>query len=104
MPTRRLETFGAALAASALVLGSLLAVSSASAAAQTVTAADFDDGTYGGWTQSGGGGGGTLSLVDADSGRVLQVADRDADYVGIQSPTGIFEPATTYQLSMWARV
>ena len=103
MPTRRLETFGAVLAASALVFGSLLAVSSAAAAVQTVTSADFEDGGYGGWTQSGGGGS-TLSVVDADGSRVLQVAGRDADYVGIQSPTGIFEPGATYDVSMRVRL
>lgn len=71
----------------------------------TVTAVDFNDATTGAWSQSGGAGG-TLSFV-ADpanaSNTVLSVA-RDADYVGIQSPTGIFEPGKTYTFSMRARL
>ena len=64
----------------------------------TVTAADFEDGTIGSWSQSGGDGS-TLSVIDLDGGKVLQVANRNADYVGLQSPTSIFEPGVTYDIS-----
>lgn len=73
--------------------------------AQTVTAADFEDGTTGDWTKSGDV---TLEVVESpdgsDDGQVLAITGRDNDYEGIQSPTGIFEPGKTYELSMRARL
>src|SRR5262249_46864324 len=57
----------------------------------TVSAVDFENGTTGTWTQSGGGTG-TLTVVSGpDGGRVLSVNNRNADFVGIQSPTGLFQ-------------
>ena len=57
----------------------------------TVSKVDFEDGTTGAWTQSGGGAG-TLTVVPGpDGGKVLSVNSRNADYVGIQSPTGLFQ-------------
>ncbi|HWB36170.1 MAG TPA: carbohydrate binding domain-containing protein, partial [Rugosimonospora sp.] len=76
----------------------------ATPATTTVSAVDFEDGTTGAWTQSGGGTG-TLTVVPGpDGGKVLSVNDRDADYVGIQSPTGLFQAGTTYTFSMRARL
>ncbi|HEY7225903.1 MAG TPA: endo-1,4-beta-xylanase [Micromonosporaceae bacterium] len=70
----------------------------------TVSAVNFEDGTTGTWTQSGGGSD-TLTVVDGpDGGKVLSVNNRDADFVGIQSPTGLFQPGKTYTLSMKARL
>jgi endo-1,4-beta-xylanase len=69
----------------------------------TVSAVDFEDGTTGSWTQSGGGAD-TLRVVDLDGGKVLQVTDRSADYVGLQSPAGIYEAGTTYTFSMRVRL
>jgi hypothetical protein len=58
------------------------------ATATTVSKVDFEDGTTGAWTQSGGGAG-TLTVVPGpDGGKVLSVNNRNADFVGIQSPTG----------------
>jgi endo-1,4-beta-xylanase len=72
--------------------------------ATVVSKVDFEDGTTGAWTQSGGGTG-TLTVVDGpDGGKVLSVNDRNADYVGIQSPTGLFQAGKTYTLSMKARL
>jgi len=70
----------------------------------TVSAVDFEDGTTGTWTQSGGGAG-TLTVVPGpEGGRVLSVNDRASDFVGIQSPTGVFQAGKTYTLSMKARL
>lgn len=98
LTARRLETFGATLAVAALA-GSLLSLaptgapSAAAAEPQPVIAADFEDGTLGGLEQSGGAAG-TLSVVDLGAtpadGRALLVRDRDADYVGVQTPAGAF--------------
>ncbi|WP_344125942.1 endo-1,4-beta-xylanase [Luedemannella flava] len=72
--------------------------------ATVVSSVDFEDGTTGAWTQSGGGSG-TLTVVDGpDGGKVLSVNDRDADYVGLQSPTGLFQTGKTYTISMKARL
>ncbi|MEJ3404305.1 endo-1,4-beta-xylanase [Rathayibacter sp. YIM 133350] len=68
-----------------------------------MSSVDFEDGTIGTWGQSGGGGS-TLSVVDVDGGKALSVSGRDADYVGIQSPTGLFTPGQTYTFSMKARL
>lgn len=71
----------------------------------SVTAVDFNDSTTGTWTQSGGDGS-TLSYVadPDDAGNTVLAVARTADYVGIQSPTGIFEPDATYTFSMRARL
>ncbi|MRG61172.1 polysaccharide deacetylase family protein [Agromyces sp. CFH 90414] len=69
-----------------------------------VSSVDFEDGTTGGWTASGGGAG-TLTVVDGPGGgKVLRVNDRSADYVGIQSPAGLFEPGAAYDFSMRVRL
>ena len=76
----------------------------ATAPATVISKVDFEDGTTGAWTQSGGGDG-TLTVVDGpDGGKVLSVNDRDADYVGLQSPTGLFQAGKTYTISMKARL
>ncbi len=92
--------FAAAVSAAALILAPL---SPAAAATTVVSAVDFEDGTTGAWTQSGGGAG-TLSVVDIDGGKALLVTGRDADYVGLQSPAGIYAPGTTYSFSMRAKL
>ncbi len=81
-----LETVVASLAAAVLGVASVLVATSAAAAAPIVST-DFEDGTLGGWEQSGGGAT-TLSIIDFDGGKVLQVADRDQDYVGVQTAAG----------------
>jgi endo-1,4-beta-xylanase len=63
---------------------------------ETLSGANFDDSTTGDWSQSGGGDG-TLGYV-AGEGQALSVA-RTADYVGIQSPAGVFEAGVTYTIS-----
>lgn len=68
---------------------------------EVVLSTDFEDGTWAPWTQSGGP---TLSVVDVDGGKALQVADRDADYEGIESPGGLLQEGETYTLSMRARL
>lgn len=76
----------------------------ATAPATVISKVDFEDGTTGAWTQSGGGDG-TLTVVDGpDGGKVLSVNDRNADYVGLQSPTGLFQAGKTYTISMKARL
>lgn len=101
--SRRRARLGLAaiIAAGALVLAPL---APASAETVVVSSVDFEDGTTGAWTQSGGGAG-TLTVVDhVDGGKVLSVNNRDADYVGLQSPTGIFEPGETYTFAMKTRL
>ena len=102
---RILGTLGLATTTALLAaLGVGGAVSTAAAAPISVSTVDFEDGTTGAWTQSGGGAG-TIAVVDGpDGGKVLRVNDRAQDYVGIQSPTGILEPGTTYDFSMRARL
>ena len=90
----------AVIAAGSLVLAPLVP---AFAATTVVSAVDFQDGTTGTWTQSGGDAS-TLSVVDLDGSKVLQVANRSADYVGLQSPTGLFQPGKTYGFSMRLRL
>jgi endo-1,4-beta-xylanase len=107
--TRRARSWPArALIALCLAAGgAAVAVANAPAAADaadavTVSAVDFEDGTTGAWTQSG-----TVTLDVADlpeGGKALRIVDRDNDFEGIQSPTGIFQPGTTYTLSMRARL
>ncbi|QNO37161.1 endo-1,4-beta-xylanase [Protaetiibacter sp. SSC-01] len=106
LTSRRIETFAATIAAVALAAGSLFAVSAAQAADVAVVHTDFEDGTLGGWEQSGGDGS-TLSVVDLDGSKVLQVADRAADYVGVQTAAGALtslEEGQTYTFSMRARL
>jgi endo-1,4-beta-xylanase len=85
----------AVIAAGALVLAPLVP---AAAATTVISSVDFDDGTTGAWTQSGGDAS-TLSVVDLNGDKVLQVANRSADYVGLQSPTLPFDPCNTYYLT-----
>ncbi len=104
MRRRSLFPYASVLATLSLVTASAVVLSApASAAPVVISAVDFADGTTGSWTASGGGPS-TLSVVDLEGGKVLRVADRDADYVGIQSPTGIFQPGTTYSFSMRVRL
>ncbi|GAA4686660.1 endo-1,4-beta-xylanase [Promicromonospora umidemergens] len=76
----------------------------ATAADAVVTSVDFEDGTTGTWTASGDAG---LEVVpdpaDDSAGNVLAIT-RAADYEGIQSPTGIFQPGLTYTFSLRARL
>ncbi|UOE44240.1 endo-1,4-beta-xylanase [Agromyces larvae] len=98
------RALGLATAAAVAGAGALIGVAPAGAAPTTVNAVDFEDGTTGGWTQSGGGAG-LLEVVDGpDGGKVLRVNDRAADYEGIQSPLGLFEPGKTYDFSMRVRL
>ncbi len=94
----------AAVAVGGVVTAGVIAASPATSAPTVVSAVDFEDGTTGTWTQSGGP---TLAVVDspdgAGDGKVLSIT-RAADYEGIQSPTGIFEPGKTYDFSMRARL
>jgi endo-1,4-beta-xylanase len=69
-----------------------------------VTSVDFEDGTTGTWTPSGGAGLDVVPDPGPDgTGNVLAIT-RAADYEGIQSPTGLFEPGLTYTFSMRARL
>ncbi len=70
---------------------------------RVVTAVDFTDRSVGTWSASGGGAD-TLSVVDVDENPALLVSGRAADYVGIQSPAGLFAPGKTYHFSMRARL
>lgn len=85
----------ATLTTAALVFAPLVP---AAAEDTVLSAVDFEDGTIGEWVASGGDDS-TLSVIDLDGSKVLQVADRNADFVGIQSPLGIFEAGATYDLS-----
>src|SRR5688572_23480889 len=77
----------------------------AMAAPVTVSAVDFEDSTTGAWTQSGGGAGTLSFIADPDgAGTVLSVNNRDADYVGLQSPTNVFETGKTYTISAKVRL
>src|SRR5688572_8978788 len=99
-----LETVVASLVATVLGVASVLVATSAAAA--PIVSTDFEDGTLGGWEQSGGGAS-TLSIIDFDGGKVLQVADRDQDYVGVQTAAGALSslvPGETYTFTMRARL
>lgn len=74
------------------------------AAPEVVSKVDFEDGTTGAWTRSGGNDSTIAVVPGPDGGNVLSVNDRDADYVGIQSPTGLFKSGKTYTLSMKVRL
>ncbi|RKS73799.1 endo-1,4-beta-xylanase [Motilibacter peucedani] len=67
----------------------------------TVASEDFEDGSFAPWTQSGGP---SLSVVDVDGSKALQVAGRANDYDGISSPTGLLVPGAQYTFSMKARL
>lgn len=72
----------------------------------TFVATDFEDDSWqGDWSQSGAT---TLSVVDdGDGGHALHVADRAADYVGIQTVAGTFAemvPGETYDFSARVRL
>lgn len=91
----------AVLATLAALLGVMMVPAAADAVAPTViSSVDFEDGTLGDWTASGGA---TLTVVNDDT-KVLQIAGRSADYEGIQTATGIFEPGATYEFSMRAKL
>jgi endo-1,4-beta-xylanase len=87
-----------------VVTAGVVAASPATSAPAVVSSVNFEDGTTGTWTKSGNA---TLAVVDspdgAAEGKVLSIT-RAADYEGIQSPTGIFEPGKTYDFSMRARL
>jgi endo-1,4-beta-xylanase len=103
-------------AISALVLSSLTAVAASTAGAATPTgteaaagttvlSTDFSDASWqDDWQASGSP---SLSLVDVDGDQALQVAGRNADYVGIQTPAGALAglvPGETYTMSMRVRL
>jgi endo-1,4-beta-xylanase len=67
----------------------------------TVSAVDFENGTTGNWFQSGGP---TLTVVDVDGGKALQVSNRANGFDGIQSPAGIFEVGVTHTFSARVRL
>jgi endo-1,4-beta-xylanase len=71
---------------------------------ETVSAVDFEDGTTGTWTQSGGSTGTLTVVAGPDGGKVLSVNNRNADYVGVQSPAGLFKTGKTYNFSMKVRL
>ena len=96
---RRISPLVSLAAVGALMLGG----AAPAVAAPAVASVDFEDGTTGTWTRSGGTDS-TLSVVDLDGGKVLEVAGRDADYVGIQSPAGIYEAGATYDFSLRVRL
>jgi endo-1,4-beta-xylanase len=94
---------GALASAPASTAGASTATTTA-AADTVVTSVDFEDGTTGAWTPSGGAGLDVVPDPGPDgTGNVLAIT-RAADYEGIQSPTGIFEPGLTYTFSMRTRL
>ena len=96
--SKLLETFGTIIAAGALLAGSLVVMSPASAADTVVSAEDFEDGSLSAeWQQSGGP---TLSVVAGNGGQVLLVAGRANGFDGIQTAPGLIEAETTYTISM----
>src|SRR5690606_19790001 len=103
------ETIGVA-SALALVLSPLVVAASAAPAAaddpevEVVVSTDFEDASWEDvWQQSGGP---TLSVVDDGDNKVLRVADRAADYEGIETKAGLglFEAGETYTFSMRAKL
>ncbi|WP_203909211.1 endo-1,4-beta-xylanase [Rhizocola hellebori] len=62
----------------------------------TVSAVNFEDGTTGTWSRSGNP---TLTVVDANGGKALQISNRVNGFDGIQSPAGIFDPGVTHTFS-----
>jgi len=105
-PVRRvLETIGVGTVAVGLVAAQLIGIGAdlATAAPATVSSVDFNDQTLGTWSQSGGTDT-TLTFVDDGAGGyALAVNDRDADYVGVQTPTADtlgMVAGETYTLSM----
>src|SRR3954452_22572055 len=98
---QRLTAVPAVLGLVAGIAGATLVAPPATAAAPTtVYSEDFEDGDFAPWTKSGGP---TLSVVDADGDKALQVTNRANDYDGIQSPA-LLKPGATYTLSMKARL
>ena len=89
-----------AVAVVTVAAGSITAaiVANADPAPIVVSSVNFEDGTTGTWSQSGGGTG-TVSVIDIDGTKAAQVLDRNADYVGLQSPTGLFQEGKTYIFS-----
>ncbi|MFV2020187.1 endo-1,4-beta-xylanase [Micromonospora sp. LOL_023] len=67
----------------------------------TVTAVDFEDGSTGTWTASGEP---TLTVLDDEDGRILQVSDRSEGFDGLQSPAGIYSPGVTHTFTLRARL
>lgn len=67
----------------------------------TVSSVDFEDGTTGTWFASGDP---TLTVVDVDGGKALEVSNRANGYDGLQSPAGIFEAGVTYTFSARVRL
>jgi endo-1,4-beta-xylanase len=67
----------------------------------TVSAVDFEDGTTGTWTASGNP---TLTVLDDEDSKVLQVSGRSESFDGLQSPAGIYAPGVTHTFSLRARL
>lgn len=69
--------------------GALLAAPPAQADDAVISSVTFDDGTTGGWVPTGDP---TLDYVpDDEGGLALAVVDREADYVGIETPVGLLD-------------
>jgi len=103
------DTIGVA-GALALVLSPLVVATTAGPAAaddaapEVVLSTDFSNASWqDAWQQSGGP---TLTVVDDDGNHVLEVANRAADYEGIESkPAAVtFESEVTYTFSLRARL
>ncbi|MCB2413345.1 endo-1,4-beta-xylanase [Demequina sp. TTPB684] len=97
---RRLHSTAVIAGLIALVGAVVIPAAAQAAVPETVTSVDFEDGTLGDWSASGEA---ELTVVDDDT-KVLEVAGRAADYEGIQTATGIFEPGATYEFTMRAKL
>ncbi|MFJ4044562.1 endo-1,4-beta-xylanase [Microbacterium sp. NPDC089987] len=89
----------ALLATAALVVTPLIPLAAATAATDTVSKLDFEDGTTGEWTASGSPAIATVADPDAEENRVLRVSGRTETWHTLQSPTGLFTEGETYTLS-----
>ena len=96
--SRLFTALGAVTGTIGLALTGVVAAAPA-AAETTVESIDFDDSTLGSWQQSGGGAS-TLTYVPNGDGLAVQINDRSADYVGIQSAEGAFTPGSSYTVSI----
>jgi len=97
---QRVTTATATLGLAAGIGAVALVPPAATAAEQAIVSSeDFEDGSFAPWTASGAA---TLSVVDADGDKALQVANRANDYEGIESP-GLLKPGATYTLTRKAR-
>src|SRR4051794_35249613 len=101
---RPFETIGVIVAASALVVATLVGGSAAVAADAPVLTSTFDGGTYAPWVANGGA---ALSLVDSPdgAGQSLKVAGRTHAYDGVALDlTGVVQRDVSYAISFKARL